>query len=1448
MGIYVKRKGRRGSALFVVAYLGLFLAGIVGTYFYSTSQKAATNSKTRENAAGAQSVAEMANEVAIAQLQNMKYKTDSTTGKKLSVSEDWVGLHPYGSTGLDRAERRLSGTIGAFDYRTVVRSVRVAKEVQENNEAGAPPSGWLANVELKDYEFGVDPVWGYTGVYEIISSAHNENERGNPDLTYDAAVRTLVSLDYNSINKDQDELAVLHMDHPQLLAASAESLNDAGAGYNPKASPWFDYDVVTKTTGTVKVGGVETIQVSTIGSVGTIQVSGEDHYSVKASVKEPTSDAIIENWETIGASDSELFSVTNDYWDKGKMTLHYKLTDGEYNPQIPRTINFDDWPVTNNSPFSGNARTTGTINRQMIARFEIADKSLPDADKRTVDQYVYGGKSVQTEYSKLNPATNSSLMYKRGRSITLDESNTIIQTTQAQVHPDYMAAASANNESMTTTTIAVGKTEKIFNLYYNLVETSTTHSHPAATASEAAVQSWITSRWTQQSLGYFSKNKINLTGSQVTKARRPLNNYNSPTKRRWATLIWVKDEIGRFLVREYDGTYDSPTSAQSDPNGNWLGTYRWAYYGGYNSTYKYHYGAWVDPELYAISTSRNYQKVLNTRFLTMEELLGEQVEKASDGLPAAFSSGTTIMGGVPKFRLDGEGKRIPYRPVAGDDVNIFDESYQRSNADGDNYNVGSTSQMPPLDGIYVLLEDTTTTPDFTRGGKRYKRYQNLKEFSYKRDVAKRSASQSTTDVPPIWRNVTTLHMVFEIDPEATSQDYMYFDMGLTVAVVYPLVEGGDENEDKSAVVDTSRQWWEGEAQEGLTGKLSHAAVSAHMDELDPKLAAAESESDAARKEAARMKAYFEQFGFSVPAGHPADKVVEAAESMSTMLDQLAEKIGFGVAKLDDNGVLRVNEDVCGNYLPDWIFYIGQEELWQFIDTDKANNPSLYSLDAFIAAHTEDEMEAFRADQDLLNAKLEEWREEIGLARIDSINDAKYGNCTFIKIDLRYDDPNHVKADLAPETMTTTFKFPERNITSRYFAAQAFGYKNVRTPSAFVKLDSSNVITPLKENDIDPTASSDNMQPVKKSLPFLPGEIAPALDKPSLEADSAESYIPLLFKEGFLQPNQRPLESKFVWLSGADPDESEIATIHVTPKWFKGGEPIPNVDLWDILEGRAINEHRGAIGWHREGPKPLTTSEAASPGTAGDALESYLYGDSYEFVVMAEKGFNPYYTVNMSYRADDGSTANGEFVALFPPEEGSTDTALFKPRLKSPGQMPTFVLDKDPNSNRNQYTGGELDGAGIMVVAGNLEIKTKFAYHGLLVVLGDVKVEAFDRVLPDKEGKFYNSNGDELLKDGSGNWYYLMGNGTPKYGDTPVPTWLGDLVVQGKVLVGGNLYTVDGDRNTGKPAGNVDIRGSEGAIKDTVELWSDAAPNEGFNSIRMGWSSGSGSSDFNLWKD
>lgn len=1367
-------KGNRGSALLIVAYLGIVLFGVVGIYFYRSSESASTDSRVRESVEGTRTAAEYAAELAIANLSDMEYSTDGT-GLRQSVVQDWVMAHPYGTTGVAATERRISGRAGQsneYEYRVLVRSVRAARELDETSDA--MPKGWLTQIKPQDYHYGSDPVRKFTNAYEVVASArYAGNDDLSPTMAAESNVRTVVNMSYNSLANDQDDMAVLHVTKPATLNVGKQlAMHDdsdwwAGGNGLVEGAPGT-VGAVDRSTGEENEGQGGQAGHLAYGE-NQIWVSAEDHYAVKAT-KDVIKEEMIEGLAAIPNIPSQLYSVVNDIWDAGKMTLHFQ--NGETpNPTIPRTPNF----------------STNLIDRQMVVLDPTAEK---------VDEYVFGGKRYSGQYYSKPVESGSNIIYGYGRSVTIQEDGLIKETSGAAATPSLYAESA----------LAVGSVENMLRFYLNFVDAN----FPANNASEAAVNSWKQNDWRRLPLGYHTKNKT--ANGRLREYRRPLDNRLSDPRRRWTVLLWIKDRKGRFLVRDHSSWRTSSNyssgelTPSSDPLRNsypypmskWNGRYRWSMYGGYGSNSNsdgghYHIGNFSAYDQHAAT-----KQTIHTRILTLEELLGYKFYKDQSGVPAKvkdfdpanppaqeFLPDNMIVAGVPDYYLV-DGKKVPYEPYEAGGTQ-FNEAFQRQ-VRSDNYGVTSPSQFNsqyPTDAIYVYDDVTKET----------KSYKTLRDFAYVLDIS---------DTPGVVdeREVVLLHMVFENTPEVTSTTpNMYFDMGLTVTVVYPksVSSAGDDD----FLEEAFRHWWEGSSAESTTGNDSHYAVSA----IPSGLVIGETD------DVERIKKYYQEFGFYDPENP--DKVID---SLYTMVDTDGKQIGFARAVFDAEGKLnytRIPEEYHGART----FYYGRDNLYDFF----AINPDLYKASLLL---TQEEVDSFGNDLVGYNQLLLERRTAIALGQMRSLN----SGITFKRLPERFDS-SHVEAKIS-EDSTEALLIPSKSISARYFAAKAFGYRNYRVPAAYARWNTDySALLRMRYRDLTSGGSNDEIPTTKDTVHFMPGEMVPDTSDGSFEQAKEMGkplYQPMMAKTGFKQPNTRILRPTFVWKTTDVPGEIDMSKIHNYPDWFLGTDPtesdINTQDLSVPLLKKYPREHRGALGWHREGPNP-TVPEDLSEYNVTPEQYRLVYGDNYEFVIMSEKGFNPYYDIKSD---------NKNYLGLIRPETPE-DVALSdcKPVLKQPKDMPDFVLD-----------GEAIDGAGILVVNGNLVVETSFAYHGTLVVLGDLKVKPKEYMLFNENGNPYDIDGNELrMMDGA--WYYWDSSGN-RFQSKPRTEWRGSVVVQGKVVMGGSISTVAvKDSDERMHYGLVDLRGSTQAIEETTGLWINVAPNEGFEYDRLGWTTGTGY-DYDFW--
>jgi hypothetical protein len=132
-------------------------------------------------------------------------------------------------------------------------------------------------------------------------------------------------------------------------------------------------------------------------------------------------------------------------------------------------------------------------------------------------------------------------------------------------------------------------------------------------------------------------------------------------------------------------------------------------------------------------------------------------------------------------------------------------------------------------------------------------------------------------------------------------------------------------------------------------------------------------------------------------------------------------------------------------------------------------------------------------------------------------------------------------------------------------------------------------------------------------------------------------------------------------------------------------------------------------------------------------------------------------------------------------------------LKAGKDLPTFHFG---NGDRDE---GEMDGAGILFINGNLLITNSFAFHGILIVAGDITVERTevpDRILYGGDGNPFDVAGRSLMMASNGTYYYIDDDGThvpaePMRGKDTDDPYTGRLVVQG-ALVSSGVIGGDGE--------------------------------------------------------
>lgn len=223
----------------------------------------------------------------------------------------------------------------------------------------------------------------------------------------------------------------------------------------------------------------------------------------------------------------------------------------------------------------------------------------------------------------------------------------------------------------------------------------------------------------------------------------------------------------------------------------------------------------------------------------------------------------------------------------------------------------------------------------------------------------------------------------------------------------------------------------------------------------------------------------------------------------------------------------------------------------------------------------------------------------------------------------------------------------------------------------------------------------------------------------------------------------------------------------------------------------IKDKRFSIGFHRSGPDERFAERYSQ--------------DHYEVVSLGQLGFNPYMTTT-----DDRYVAKNTETD---PNHTEKPTYSFEFKYGKDSETgeslaPNFVFDR------------LIDGAGVMIINGNLIVEDVFAYYGLLVVMGDVVIRPTykpDRYVFGADGNPLDAYGNSLYKSGNNEWVYLWvdpdnssntretniqldANGDPmRDADgnwiqvrpiyaTGADAYRGRLVTQGNLLVNGRVRT------------------------------------------------------------
>lgn len=262
---------------------------------------------------------------------------------------------------------------------------------------------------------------------------------------------------------------------------------------------------------------------------------------------------------------------------------------------------------------------------------------------------------------------------------------------------------------------------------------------------------------------------------------------------------------------------------------------------------------------------------------------------------------------------------------------------------------------------------------------------------------------------------------------------------------------------------------------------------------------------------------------------------------------------------------------------------------------------------------------------------------------------------------------------------------------------------------------------------------------------------------------------------------------------------------------------------DVRNTFGLKDRRYNLGYHRGGDSEKLKTIKES--------QRVVFADNYQLAYLYQPGWNPFMT----------TTGNRLAKELQPKDDpnNSREPARYNYEYKyglthADAKTPKFVFKK------------HFDGAGTMIVNGDLIIEDTFAYHGILIVLGDLIVRPTEHENEfvwsgsgwpvDKDNnplkpKNLNLPYDEIAKPSYTNWEYVD---EEEKGDVPRPAnpqpirttvYRGDLHVQGQLIVKGRIImeTVPvTDEKTGTEkeiTGTISAYWSQEAVELIGSIWS-----------------------------
>lgn len=1413
----------------MMAYFAAVALSFMVVYTYKASFDASNSSQAIAVSENADYAAEYAANLAISQLSGVARNGNMVTG-------DWVEAGIYGS-GKASDQRRIAGAYSDYDFRVQVRSATLAKQNGTMSAAwlGAPGStaGDIMNFN-NTYEIlatarkanfanataeGAETRGGYTAndaytssVYSVVHMAFGDNPAG-------------LNAPFTTFNADQGTIAVGKSTAYTASETGVGPGNSAGNSNSNNQNHATDYTLEN-------VADV----------AGTFSVDGEDHLLDTVYPKMTLSSSKKEKIKTQRGSltrKGNSITATGSYWyENGSLTVSYMAdsrpidyasisskgtghktvyTPARPNPYVPETRAF----------------SSDTDDRSMVSKYKMlkgksgfygnngyykAPESADQLDDSTmkVDQYFLGGKYHATpgDFSKTHCGFSVTLKTVDGKDIYSAFPNVMDDRLYDSVinQKSYKQGITIIDENSVIGVLA-GSYADLKRFYY-------THINGSASSWRTAfVGEWSSARKKPNS-GLLDANNMLFDNKDSAARRRSMSKHYPVNKdnkilvhqMKWLSGSTIKDTGSNGKARVWTGRYvwvtpdftnkwfvrdkatgqtvyarefsweeivgqkakRIPVTTSSEDNGMTITSKSATYYGEVGKD-----GLLRLPGKDGAEVGNEFNKLKTVDSVRIEgypvtDSLGREVpevvynEETKEWEPVPI--------GLTEYCLvDTSGKLIPVNFTNSTTADM----YGVMNGIRNRTTVGSNSSALFARRNFIEVVEGKN-PD---GSEIIRYYNDISDFEYLDDIT----MEDGTIEKDRWVSSVIIGMEDQAEGGA---DFDYTDIMFVLNVV-PAIESddtiivGDDSENNKYV-----QWWELNPDAGLTGGPSQTPLSS-------------TETPSSRAVEARGERTLNNYEYLVGGSDTETKsLVDGENGLNVSYNRIAFD-GKGNI-VPPEGYTYQSDDII-------YYYLAKEESAASNDID----PDRYD-DIFEFVSQELQQDA-RKDE-YADCTDDMQRKKRGLARLKAQADAP-GNSIYLEdIDTRGNDASGAGSlavlpkvpsfsDSGEAEHDYLYNIREERYTARRQAKLAFGGGSVSM--AVGKTDSTLKRETGDDGMVLPTSKEQHL--------FIAGEVPPKQDDDHIPEPRAAvnrvtlqpegSYVPEMFVNGdtfrrlvdwgvfdAVGPDESGLsrEQRVEKIMLRSIEQRSLPSLYISAQTIVDAsgnrtfdtKPVTDLVYSSMLTGDKmtairkqlrLDEERTILGWHR--------------GGVGANLSTLNLQDSYVAAMLTATGMQPYTLAN--HHTGDA----GEVVAKIRHEieaDGKTIVSHLV-NIDTGSRLPTFVFDKP------------IDGAGLLIINGNLHVKSTFAYYGMMIVLGDLIIEPTegDYWRRDEAGYFTDAKGNRIYYENSKNRWFRLESFTHDDGkeykskvyedENKLPLepemirqYKGELAVQGQILVGGDI--------------------------------------------------------------